>query len=49
MEVNLPALLGNYNRPTDQLTDQLTDRPGKREVSKTAIYNDYSFSTIVCS
>ena len=36
-EMKLPALLGNYNRPTNQPTDQLTDRqtdkPGHGEVS----------------
>ena len=27
MEVKLPALFENYDKPTDQTTGQLTDRP----------------------
>ena len=35
MEVALPNLLGNFNRPTDQPTNQptATDRPGQWEVT----------------
>ena len=31
MEVKLPALLGNYDRPTDKSTDQLTDKQAERQ------------------
>ena len=33
MEVKLTALLGNYDRPTDQPTDQQTGKPGHRVVT----------------
>ena len=45
MEVKLPAILGNYDRPT--ATDRRTKRQGHREVSFTSnvkpIYSGYSF------
>ena len=33
MEVELPANVGYYGRPTGQPTDQPTDRPGQRKVT----------------